>query len=70
MNCQLCLDDAPLHAKYSEGGWMLACRVCDFRDEDWFGDTQDVLGPLMSHETDIVIEAEHSGRTGFCEFQN
>ena len=70
MNCHLCLEDVPLHAKYLGGGWILACKLCDFRDEDHFGDTPDDLRPPMSYEADIVIEAEYPGRAGCFEFQN
>jgi hypothetical protein len=34
MNCYLCQEDVPLHAKYVEGAWTLACRPCDVQEDD------------------------------------
>jgi hypothetical protein len=34
MNCYLCQEYVALHAKYFEGAWALACRLCDFQDDD------------------------------------
>jgi len=34
VNCCLCLENRPLHAKELNGSWVLACSLCDFRDED------------------------------------
>jgi hypothetical protein len=34
VSCDICLEDAPLHAQCLEGQWLLACATCDSRDED------------------------------------
>jgi hypothetical protein len=34
MNCWICKEVVPLHAKYLEIAWVLACKLCDFRDDE------------------------------------
>jgi hypothetical protein len=34
MNCSFCLEKAPLHARYVENQWTLACMLCDVRDDE------------------------------------
>ena len=54
MKCFLCQADVPVHAKYLEGAWILACTLCDFRVDDQ-GEVLDVqacpeTGPIvLSH---------------------